>query len=177
MLDLAVAYNRYRFLGDEFLTWLWYVMEKDPDVLTAADPDCAALGVADRLVLENRKTKSVERITIKGDEAGLEEGRLALRKGALVAEMGLVFDTNQNQWRFSLKGESLNIGSLKTPGHVAPQSPEEFEGYLIEKADLINKIVVFIEKIFKTFIKSRVSPTWSTKTVPEIKNWMKSSDL
>ena len=32
MLDLAVAYNRYRFLGDEFLTWLWYTIENDPDV-------------------------------------------------------------------------------------------------------------------------------------------------
>ncbi len=177
MLDLAVAYNRYRFLGDEFLTWLWYVIDKEPATISMADPDCVSFSVADRLVLENRKTKSVERITIKGDEAGLEEGRLALRKGAQVAEMNLVFETAEMQWRFSLKGESLNLSNLKTPGHVGPQSPEEFEGYIIEKADLINKVVVFIEKIFKIFIKSRVSPMWADKTVPAIKKWIKYSEL
>ncbi len=177
MLDLAVAYNRYRFLGDEFLTWLWYIIDKDPAMISAADPDCVSLAVADRLVLENRKTKSVERITIKGDEAGLEEGRLALRKGALVAEMNLIFETGEQQWRFSLKGESLNLSNLKTPGHVGPQSSEEFEGYIIEKADLINKVVFFIEKIFKLFVKIRVSPAWADKTVPAIKKWIKSGDL
>ena len=177
MLDLAVAYNRYRFLGDEFLTWLWYAIDKDPAVISAADPDCASLSVGDRLVLENRKTKSVERITIKGDEAGLEEGRLALRKGALVSEMSLVFETGDQQWRFSLKGESLNLSSLKTPGHMGPQSPEEFEGYIIEKADAINKIVAFVEKAFKVFVKTRVSVEWERRTVPDIKKWIKSGEL
>ena len=29
MLDIAVAYNRYKFLGNEFLTWLWFMIETD----------------------------------------------------------------------------------------------------------------------------------------------------
>ena len=33
MLDIATAYNRYRFLGYEFLTWLWFAMENKPGVL------------------------------------------------------------------------------------------------------------------------------------------------
>ena len=56
MLDLVVAYNRYRFLGDEFLTWLWYTIENDPSVLKSADSDCQSLEVGNRIVFENRKT-------------------------------------------------------------------------------------------------------------------------
>ena len=36
MLDVAVAYNRFKFLGEEFLTWLWFVIDQDPAPGTAA---------------------------------------------------------------------------------------------------------------------------------------------
>ena len=39
MLDVAVAYNRFKFLGDEFLTWLWFIIEQDPAYLKIADQD------------------------------------------------------------------------------------------------------------------------------------------
>jgi hypothetical protein len=172
MLDLAVAYNRYRFLGDEFLTWLWYAIENDPGVLKSADPDCQSLEVGNRIVFENRKTKSVERISIRGDEAGLEEGRLALRKGALVSEIALIFKTGEYQWYFSVKGESLNISNLKTPGPSLPQGPEQLDDFIIEKSGQVDKIIQFLEKIFSSFIRSRVSSKWKSKIVPSIKKWI-----
>ncbi len=172
MLDLVVAYNRYRFLGDEFLTWLWYTIENDPGVFKSADPDCQSLEVGNRIVFENRKTKSVERITIKGDEAGLEEGRLALRKGALVSEIALIFKTGEYIWQFSVKGESLNVSSLKTPGPSLPQSPEQMDDFILEKTGQVDKILKFIEKTFSSFIRSRVSSKWMSKIVPSIKKWI-----
>ena len=30
MLDISIAYNRYKYLGHEFLTWLWFIMENEP---------------------------------------------------------------------------------------------------------------------------------------------------
>lgn len=174
MLDLAVAYNRYRFLGDEFLTWLWFLIETDQNAFKAIDPDCSALEIGNRIVLENRKTKSVERITIKGDNAGLEEGRLALKKGALLTELSLIFKTGEHQWEFSIKGESLNLSNLKTPGPTLPQSPEEMEGFLLDKTEQLDKILKFMEIIFKTFICARVSNKWSTKMVPSVKKWIRS---
>ena len=84
MLDVAVAYNRYQFLGEEFLTWLWYVIEKDQNLIKNFDNDFVALEIGNRIVFENRRKESGERITIKGDGASLEEGILTLKKGALV---------------------------------------------------------------------------------------------
>jgi hypothetical protein len=176
MLDLSVAYHRYRFLGDEFLTWLWYLVETDQNAFRTVDPDCLALEIGNRIVLENRKGKSVERITIKGDEAGLEEGRLALRKGALVTELAFIFKTAEQQWQFSLKGESLNVSSLKTPGPGLPQSSEEMEAYLLDKAYQFNKILNFLEITYKTFIQVRITGKWSSKITPAIKKWVLSAD-
>jgi hypothetical protein len=173
MLDLAVAYNRYRFLGDEFLTWLWFLIETDQNSFRSIDSDCTALEIGNRIVLENRKRKSLERISIKGDDAGLEEGRLALRKGALLTELSLVFKTGENHWQFSLKGESLNLSNFKIPETPLPPSPEEMEFFLLNKTEHIKKITNFIEMAFKSFIHLRVSSKWMTKVIPKIKKWIK----
>ena len=113
MLDVAVAYNRYQFLGEEFLTWLWYVIEKDQNLIKNFDKDFVALEIGNRIVFENRRKESGERITIKGDGASLEEGILALKKGALVTELNIVYKSAELTWQFTLKGESLNFSSLQ----------------------------------------------------------------
>ena len=175
MLDLAVAYNRYRFLGDEFITWLWFLIETDQNAFREMDPDCTELEIGSRVVLENRQKKSLERISIRGDDAGLEEGRLALKKGALLTEISLIFKTGEHQWQFSLKGESLNLNNLKTPGPALPPSAEEMESFILEKSEQLNKIINFIELAFKAFMRVRVSNKWENKMVPNIKKWINSA--
>ena len=175
MLDLAVAYNRYRFLGDEFITWLWFLIETDQNAFREMDPDCTELEIGSRVVLENRQKKSLERISIRGDDAGLEEGRLALKKGALLTEISLIFKTGEHQWQFSLKGESLNLSNLKTPGPALPPSAEEMEAFILDKSEKLNKITNFIELAFKAFMRVRVSNKWENKMVPNIKKWINSA--
>ena len=102
MLDVAVAYNRFKFLGDEFLTWLWFIIENDPGYLKNMSPAKPSLEIGNRIVLENRHQQTVESITIKGDDANLEEGVLALRKGAVVTEMNLCLKSDDQEWRFTI---------------------------------------------------------------------------
>jgi hypothetical protein len=175
MLDISIAYQRYRFIGDEFLTWLWFTIENEPGLFRSVDPDCTALEIGNRIVLENRKTKSIERITIKGDDAGLEEGRVALRKGALVSEMVLLLKTGEYQWEFALKAETLSTSNLRVPGPSAPQSPEQMDEFILERYEFIYKIIKFIENSFAHFIRLRISTKWSAKHVQAIRKWMKST--
>ena len=122
MLDISVAYNRFSYLGPEFLTWLWWMIEKHSDQLHQLDPEFKSLEIGNRVVLENRREGGgKETITIKGDDAGLEEGLLSLRKGALVSEMNLVFQSGENRWNFTVKGESLSISGLRTPETAATE--------------------------------------------------------
>ena len=51
MLDITFAYNRFKFLGDEFLTWLWYVIENDSGYLKNISPDLSSLETGNRIVL------------------------------------------------------------------------------------------------------------------------------
>ena len=174
MLDIAVAYNRFKFLGDEFLTWLWFVIEHEPEILNKADPNLTSFEIGNRMVLEKKHEKAVERITIKGEDADLKEARVALQNGAMVAELNLIYRSDQQKWQFTIKGESLNLSSLKTPKIAPPEGPDEMETRLLEKIFLYDKILQFLEKLYKTFIKLRTSNRWQSHEVPLIKKWLNS---
>lgn len=172
MLDVAISYNRYKFIGHEFLTWLWFVMENQPQVLKQVDNELVSLDVGNRMVLENNRNEEVQSVTIKGDPAGLEEGLLSLRKGAVVTELKLVYKAGNNEWRFGLKGESLNISSLKAPPVGTIERSEDVEGAVLEKVFLYEKIVSLVNNLYKAFIQLRVSDRWDTETVPSIRKWV-----
>jgi translation initiation factor 2 beta subunit (eIF-2beta)/eIF-5 len=172
MLDVAIAYDRYRFLGNEFLTWLWYTLENRSARLAQIDADLSVLEIGNRMVLENSRSEGLETITIKGDDAGLEEGLLALKKGALVTEMNLLYRSGDNTWQFNLKGESLNISSFKTPETAGNETKEDIEGAVLEKIFLYEKVVRFVESAFRYFVRLRISENWDNKIINQMKLWI-----
>jgi hypothetical protein len=174
MLDIAVAYNRYKFLGNEFLTWLWFMIETDQNRLRRYDPDLVSLSIGSRLVLENTRNNAKETITIKGKDADWEEGLLSLKKGAVVTEIHLSYKSGAQHWQFSLKGESLNVSNLKLPETGPVETPEDLEGAVIEKAYLMEKVIGLVNNLFSHFVKLRVSDEWRNQTVSRIRKWASS---
>ncbi len=176
MLEVAAAYSRYQFLGEEFLSWLWFVIENDQRLLQKLDPDLAALEIGHRMVLVNRRHRdSGETVTIRGDHAGMDEGLLTLKKGGMVAEIHLIYRSGDNEWQFSLKGESLNISSLKVPVIGKIETPEETEGAVIEKIYLCEKAVDLINLLYGRFIKLRLGSEWDRRVVPAVRKWILAS--
>lgn len=172
MIDVAVAYNQYKFLGFEFLTWLWLMIENEPQQLMAPGQENQVLLVGNRIVLENFHPEAVEKITIKGDDADMEEGIVALRKGAYVTELNLIYQKNEYLWRFNLKGESLNISNLKLPDTAEVENSDDIEGALLEKIYLYEEITGSLQQLYASFTEKRISPDWLHKIVPKLKQWI-----
>jgi hypothetical protein len=173
MIDVAHAYRRYQFLGDEFLTWLWYVIDNRFDRLQSLDPDLVSLHIGNRMVLQNRKpNEGIETITIKGDHADLDEAVLAVKKGAMVAEIHLIYATGDHEWTFTLKGESLNISNLKTPESTPRESADEMEGTVIDRLYFIERITRLVHGLFQRFIRIRITDNWQQTELPAIRKWI-----
>ena len=69
MLDIATGYNKYKFLGNDFLTWVWYLIENNINIkeLINSEYKTITLEIGNSIVLENSLgDKSKEKITIKG---------------------------------------------------------------------------------------------------------------
>jgi hypothetical protein len=172
MLDIATAYNRYKYLGHEFLTWLWYLIETDGHRLGQADPPSIVLALGKRIVLENPRENHAEKITIKGDYANFEAGILPLRQGSLVTELSLEAKAAEMTWEFNLKGESLSVSNMKMSTTGPMESLDDVEGALLEKVYLLETILQFIDTLFERFIRMRVSNDWDKKTIPHIRQWI-----
>lgn len=172
MLDVSISYNRYKFLGYEFLTWLWFIIEKDQNKLQNSNQEPVSLSIGNRIVLENASNDNVESITIKGDDADLEEAILSLRKGAIVTELNLSLKEGDQEWRFNIKGESFNIAGLKPPETEAVENQKDIEGAVLEKVFLYDKVIQLMDSLYKDFIKLRVTNKWNTEMVPLIKAWI-----
>ena len=172
MLDIAVAYNRYRFLGNEFLTWVWFCIENQDAALKNADPELIEIEVGNRMVLENRLANGTETISIKGDAAGLEEALLALSKGAVITELTLTYKSGPLQWNFALKGENLSFSGLKLPEAAPAESSEDLDGMVLEKLYLYEKPFEYIDKLFREFLRLRLSPGWERVSLPLLRKWI-----
>lgn len=173
MLDVALAYRRYQFLGEEFLTWLWYLIEKEPERLARIDKQLTALEIGRRMVLVNRRSgDNDETVTIKGENADMDEGLLALKKGGMVAEVHLIYRSGDNEWQFTLKGESLNVSALKVPETGNIENADEIEGAVIEKIFLCGQIVKLVNALFQHFVKLRLDTKWETQAIPAIRKWI-----
>ncbi|MCA1793554.1 MAG: hypothetical protein LC660_06705 [Desulfobacteraceae bacterium] len=175
MLDIATAYNKYGFLGNDFLTWLWFMIETDQDITRAiGSKDPVTLEIGNSLVLENTLgDKSKEKITIKGDRAGLEEGTTALKKGAKVTEMNLICKLGEEEeYKFTIKGESFNITGLKTPTAGRDGSDDEIEGMVLEKALLLFRVTRVIDTLFFTYLDQRISDDWKNKGLTQMRTWI-----
>ena len=174
MLDIATGYNKYKFLGDDYLTWIWFLIENNQNISSIIDSkEVISLEIGNSIVLENKLgDKSKERITIKGDQAGLEEGTTALKKGAFVTQINLICKINEDEYKFTIKGESFNITGLKTPKIDLSKSEDEIEGVVLEKAFFGFKIFEVIDTLFLKYIEQRTSDDWNNKGLQGIKNWI-----
>ena len=174
MLDIATAYNKYKFLGNDYLTWIWFLIETDQNISSLLNSkDIVTLEVGNSIVLENKLgDKSMEKISIKGDQAGLEEGTTALKKGAYVTNINLVCKINEDEYRFTIKGESFNVSGLKTPKTDLSNKENEIEGLVLEKAFFCFNIFNVIDTLFLKYIEQRTADDWNIKGLQDIRSWI-----
>jgi hypothetical protein len=108
------------FLGNEFLLWLWYVLDAESDTLLLGDKSEVTAMLARTLVLECPRGQTGKE-SITSDAPGrLPEVRRAIQAGKLPRKAGLTLVRHDHQYEFTLHAESLAITGAKLP---APPSP------------------------------------------------------
>ncbi len=172
MLDLSVAYHRYRFVGHEFLTWLWFVFENDPkQIALEAYPGCS-VKIGNRVVLENSVHQATETLIIKGEDVGLEEAMLSLKKGAMISEINLVLSTERQQMQFTVKGEGLTISGMKILETVEIEDEQDREGFLLDRISTCETVMNWLFGVFRIFLNIRLSENWDRRVVIDMRKWI-----
>lgn len=171
--DASVAYAKHKQLGSDFLTWLWYMVEKDTTHLYDALDINLFLSDKRKITLENHSTKDAESIVIKNDGDNLKEAFVSLSKGAKVTQIGIKLDLNDHHWFLSLKDKDLSPVSMKMPMTVPAETEDDDQGVMLERIGLYNKAIEAIEELFSYFVGLWSSDDQKTEIQDGMDKWVK----
>jgi hypothetical protein len=159
------------FLGNEYLLWLWYVLENESDTLALADGSEAAVLLERTLTLEcPRGQTGRESITSDGPTR-LPEARRALQAGKLPRKVGVTVQRHQQQYELTLAAETLGVSAAKLP---APEAVEE-RARLEERVGQLRHLLETLDLLYDAFGQRRAGSGWP-KELARIQAWLHQDD-
>jgi len=160
------------FLGNEYLLWLWYLVECEEDIIKVADDSEISVMPARTLTLEcPRGQTGHETITADGPTQ-LPEARRAIQTGKLPRKVGLTLARHDITYELTLHAESLGVSSARLP---APEEQHE-RARLEARADQIRHLIETLDLLFDVFCQRRLSGDWP-KELAKMQKWLKGEEL
>lgn len=163
------------FLGREFLTWLWYVIESEESlsIETSSGTQEVELWIDDKLVLESSSARAHENVLKGGDPSKAEEAAAALRSGKTVKELKLGMQIKgTGEFICSLNAAELTPKSLMLPEMATDDGEETVATPIAHRINLMNQFLDVFDGIFGLFLEDRVEDTWNDKHLEDIRTWV-----
>lgn len=180
-MDLVDLITEKRFLGQEFLTWLWYKSEeRGGSVSLEGRPDITVV-FEKHMLLESGEGESTEKIVCTGLQAELQEARTGLRMGKKLEQARITLSHQDYEYGFTLSGSLMEYRSVKLPKtdlteNSKEDNPEEVEGMILERIYLFEELTRVIDELFRMFLKIRVAEDWREE-LQRIRAWVAKSEL
>ena len=155
------------FLGNEFLLWLWYVLERDEGEIKLADDSIATVLLSRSLTLECPRGQTGHETISSEGPTRLPESRRAIRAGKLPRKMGMTVVRHDSQYDLSLQAETLAVGSARLP----PPEEEQERPRQEARIDQIRHLIESLDLLYDAFGQVRCSEHWS-KELGKIQKWL-----
>lgn len=139
-----------RFLGEEFVMWLWYRGLVEGGT-SGVEDDLSACFVDDAVVLVNERSDVKELTLRKGNPAESREAFEALSRGMRLAKAKVRFLDGDMEWTCSLNSATLSMSGLKLP----PSQAKDPSSRVGDRLFLAEQGISHIERRFKVFLKRR----------------------
>ena len=170
-MDLVELIESHRFLGSEFMTWLWFRSEMHEGMIPLGDRKVCELFVDDRITLEADMVETEQSVLKGGAPAVTPEAREALRQGKLPTQARVRTHHDGQEYLFTLKAGELQLTSVKIPAVLSKEEDEKF----YERMYLIENLEGLLDHFYGEFLALRLSSAW-TDVVGQIRDWVRSDD-
>lgn len=178
-MDLVDLISEKRFLGQEFLTWLWWKSEERGGSVLLPERGDITVIFEKHMLLEYGEGESSEKLVCTGLQAELQEARTGLLMGKKVEQARIQIVNADYEYSFTLAAalmEFRNVRLPKTAGTEGGNSndPEETEGMILERIYLFEELVRLVNELFTLFVKIRVSEQWRDE-LQKVRQWVNNS--
>jgi hypothetical protein len=198
-VQLVDRIEKRRFVGREFLLWLWFESELLDATLSTQKHGPFGLWLERTLVLSEGREST--RITAPMPGIG-REAKEALLRGQLPESAGIRIAWNDDETSLVLKAETLGVASLKlqtvlgkaeaTPNDLvaemaggargkrprsAEKKPDEQHEIFYERMNMAGEFEELLETLFGDFLSLRLAAAWEEIVVPLMRGWVDGEEL
>lgn len=173
-MDLVDLIAEKRFLGQEFLTWLWFKSDMAGGSVNTTMGDIGFV-FEKHMLLEMGEGETHEKVICQGLQAELKEARTGLRMGKKLEQARIHMIQGEYEWHMTLKGSLLEFRSIKTPktmtGEEEGDDDAAIEGRVLDKIGLLETAYRTIDELLMQFIKIRIGDGWSAE-LTQMQKWV-----
>ncbi len=159
------------FLGNEFLLWLWFVLETEGDTIKLADESEISIMLARSLVLECPRGQTGKESITSDAPTRLPEARRAVQSGKLPRKAGLTIVRHDQPYELTLHAENLGVSAAKLP----PTDEEDDRARIEERITQIRHLVESLDLLYDAYGRRRLSADW-TKETTRMRKWLVDSE-
>jgi hypothetical protein len=171
-MELIERIETTRFLGAEFLVWLWFCSETF-DGKFEVEGEELEVWLDSPLSLESQLEPG-ERIALRGlHPSGSAEAKEALRQNKLPSKARLIVRSAAHEYSLTLDAATLGVSSAQVP---AVLSRDEHEGFL-ERMELLEGLGRKMDALFVRFVRVRLSPQWTSRWTVAMGSWVAGEPL
>jgi len=160
------------FLGNEFILWLWWQLDRGQGVIpvTRSDGGRAEVAMALEKSLDLDCAWSITGRTSLRSETPtrLPEARDALAEGKWPRKAGLVLADGGQQWQLTFQGDKFQVSAAALP--EAPES-ENARDEAEHRILMVRQLADLLDRVFLAFLEARTGGAWPAK-VKEIGQWI-----
>ncbi len=165
-MDLVDLIVEKRFLGQEFLTWLWWKSEERGGSVLVPEKGDVLIVFEKHMLLEYGEGESSEKLICSGLQCEMKEARTGLRVAKKLEQARIRLVMGDLEWIFTLAAAMMEFRNIRLPKtakteSVSSDNQEETEGMILERVYLIEELVHIVDELFRSFLHIRMSDQWS----------------
>jgi hypothetical protein len=166
-MDLIDLIEKRRFLGREFLVFLWFESELFDGWIPVDGYGPCEVRLEGQITLSCDK----EQARLKGTAPSADpEAKQALRQGKLPAQARLRVTAGELAYTFTFLADALAIAAVKIPSVVKSEADEQF----YERMYLVEELEALVSALYAKFVGVRLSTAWEEHVLPAIRAWVRS---
>ena len=174
-MDLVDLIYEKRFLGQEFLAWLWYKSEERGGSVEVPGRGDVQVVFEKHMLLEYGEGEASEKVICRGLQTELKEARagLGLAKKPEQARVRLAW--GEYEFSVTLTAAIFEFRNVRLPKTVDAadegSSAESLEGRILERIALFEQLTRLVDELFHMFINIRASRLWNEELV-KVRAWI-----
>lgn len=171
-MDALERVRQTAILGKEFLVWLWFKSEISDRHFDLGELGIVELWFDKKIILSAENDQGLETVTCIAPNHHFKEARFALAQNKKISEATIRMRLGDDEWSFTLDATWFNFKSFRGP-KVIEDKEEDPEGLFYEKMLIMEKPVILMNALFRTYILIRVTPAWDSQERPALEQWIR----